>query len=105
MTEAGFVGDETLGGQAVEHLAGRTTDVDFQLWITKGDKPVPLRVVITYKTTPEMPQFSANLSDWNFAPAADDPHFVFVPPTDAKPVAVMVPTDAPPAPPPHGARK
>lgn len=48
------------------HLAGRTATVDFQLWIADGDRPEPLRAVLTYKQAPGQPQFRADFSNWNF---------------------------------------
>jgi hypothetical protein len=92
VTEVALVDDETLAGKEVEHLAARSEDVDFQVWVANGDEPVPLRVVITYKSAPGQPQFWANLTDWNFSPPVDKSAFAFVPPSDARPVAFMVPT-------------
>jgi hypothetical protein len=91
VTDIALVDDETLGGKDVEHLAARTDDVDFQVWIAQGNVPVPLRVVITYKNATGQPQFWANLTDWNFSPQRDRSAFTFVPPADARPVALLVP--------------
>jgi hypothetical protein len=98
VTEIALVDDETLGGRDVEHLAARTEEVDFQIWIAKGDESVPLRVVITYKNAPGQPQFWADLTNWNFSPQVDKSAFTFVPPADARSVAVMVPVGGEPAP-------
>jgi hypothetical protein len=98
ITDIALVDDETLGGKDVEHLAVRTEEVDFQVWIAKGDEPVPLRVVITYKKAPGQPQFWADLTDWNFSPQVDKSAFTFVPPADARSVAFMVPVGGEPAP-------
>jgi len=62
-------------GAPAHHLAARTDTVDFQVWIAAGDKPAPLRVVITYRKAPGQPQFWAQLSDWNLAPAISDATF------------------------------
>ena len=91
VTEIAAVNDETLAGRAVEHLAARAKNVDFQVWIATGEEPVPLRVLITYKFAAGQPQFSASLSDWNFHPKIDPSEFVFVPPAGAESVAFMVP--------------
>jgi hypothetical protein len=66
-------------------------DVDFQVWIARGDQPVPVRVVLTYKHAAGQPQFSAMLHDWNFHPAIDPELFAFVPAAGAERVAFMVP--------------
>jgi hypothetical protein len=96
--EIALVGHETLDGKAVDHIAARTDYIDFQMWITTGDQPVPLRAVLTYKHAAGEPQFAASLSDWNFAPAIDAATFAFVPPAGAEAVAFMVPAAGKPGP-------
>ena len=49
--------------------------MDFQVWVADGDKPAPLRVVITYRKAAGQPQFWAQFSDWNLAPAISDATF------------------------------
>lgn len=62
------------------HLAVRSDQVDFQLWIpTKGD-PLPRRIVITYKDAEGQPQFWADFNQWDLAPHVPDDFFVFTPP-------------------------
>jgi hypothetical protein len=43
-------------------------DIDWQIWIDTGPQLTPCKLVITYKTQPAQPQFSAVFTDWNFAP-------------------------------------
>jgi len=90
-TDVALVDEETVGGRAVDHVAARSAEVDFQVWIARGDQPVPVRVVISYKQASGHPQFSATLSEWNFNPTIDASAFVFSPPANATPVAFMVP--------------
>ena len=40
--------------------------MDWQLWIEHGKKPVPRKIVITYKKLPTQPQWAATFSDWRF---------------------------------------
>jgi hypothetical protein len=77
----------TVLGRPTHHLAARTNDVDFQVWVADGDQPVPLRVVITYKKSPGQPQFWAQFSDWNMAPAVNDATFAAQIPAGAQKVA------------------
>lgn len=91
VTEIALVGDETLAGKPVKHLAARTDYLDFQMWVAAGDEPVPLRAVLTYKNATGQPQFWATLSDWNFHPQIAPSAFTFVPPAGAESVAFMVP--------------
>jgi len=77
----------TVLGRPTHHLAARTNDVDFQVWVADGDQPVPLRVVITYKKSPGQPQFWAQFSDWNMAPSVNDATFTTQVPAGAQKVA------------------
>jgi len=61
------------------HLAARTDEVDFQIWIPAEGEPLPRRIVITYKNDDGQPQFWANFSDWNLAPNPSESLFAFSP--------------------------
>ncbi|SEP09650.1 hypothetical protein SAMN02990966_03947 [Rhodospirillales bacterium URHD0017] len=91
VTDISLVEQAAVDGKPTDHLAARTDDLDFQVWIATGDAPVPLRVVITYKKDPGQPQFRATLGQWNFNPKIDPESFTFVPPAGAERVAFMVP--------------
>jgi hypothetical protein len=82
-----YVEKTTINGSSSHHLAARTDTVDFQMWVADGDQPLPQRVVITYKNANGQPQFRAQLSDWNLAPAIEDATFVATPPDGAQKVA------------------
>jgi hypothetical protein len=77
------VGPSQVGGTTCEHYAFRQDDVDWQVWIQKGDFPLPRKVVITTMTDPARPQSSA-VYTWNLAPSVNEPAFTFDPPSDAK---------------------
>jgi len=78
-----YVEKTSLYGAPAHHLAARTDSVDFQIWVADGDKPLPQRVVITYKKDKAQPQFRALLSDWNLAPAVSDATYSVKPPEGA----------------------
>lgn len=99
VTEVDYVEYSTMCAVPCHHIAARTESTDFQVWISAGQSPVPLRVSITYRGVAGEPQFRAELSDWNFAPAADDAVFAFSAPADARKIAFAVDL----APPPKGA--
>lgn len=73
----------TLGVPA-DHIVGRTATVDFQLWIAEGDRPLPVRAVLTYRNAPGQPQFRADFADWNFDIEPLESLFTFTPPEGAK---------------------
>jgi hypothetical protein len=80
VTLAVVVGKSVVGGVTCDHLLFSRPEVDFQLWIADGDKPWPLKYVVTETGTPERLSVTTFLSDWNTAPAVDDALFQFVPP-------------------------
>ena len=81
--EATLVGASSIGGVAVDHFAYRQDDVDWQIWIAQGTRPLPLKLVITTKADPAQPQFTAMLR-WDTRARFDDAIFQFVPPSNAR---------------------
>ncbi len=82
-----YVEMTSIHGVPSHHLAARTDTVDFQIWVADGDKPLPQRVVITYKQAAGESQFRAQFSDWNLAPAISDATFQARPPAGAQKIA------------------
>ena len=82
-----YVEKTTMHGVPSHHLAARTDTVDFQVWVADGEQALPLRVVITYRKSAGQPQFRAQLSDWNLAPALVDATFAAALPAGAQKVA------------------
>jgi hypothetical protein len=62
------------------HLAGRTGQIDFQVWIPEAGDPLPRRLVITYRDEEGQPNFWAEFMNWNLAPAISAADFTFMPP-------------------------
>jgi hypothetical protein len=87
LTSGHFVGATKVDGQEADQYAFRQSGVDWQIWIAKGDKPVPLRVVIVASGDPARPQFEANLS-WDTAPQFAADTFAFTPPAGAKAIQI-----------------
>ena len=85
-----------LGGPA-HHLVGRTDTVNFQVWISDGDQPLPQRIVLTYPAATGQPQFRAQFSAWNLSPEPAAALFTFTPPADTTriPFAAALPKNAP----------
>jgi hypothetical protein len=79
-----------LTGEPTDHLAVRTKDVDFQIWITQGEKPLPRRIVLTYKNFRGDPQFRADFSNWNLGARNVIGPFAYSPPKDAEQVPMLV---------------
>jgi len=68
------LGSGVIGGTECDHLAFRTKEVDWQIWIAQGAQPYPCRYVITAKDVDQAPQYSVQLRDWKTGSkvAADD---------------------------------
>ena len=62
------LGLNDVNGRSCRTLAFVEKDIDWQIWIDAGPQLTPCKLVITYKTQPAQPQFTAVFTDWNFAP-------------------------------------
>jgi hypothetical protein len=80
------LGSGVIGGTECDHLAFRTKEVDWQIWIAQGEHPRPCRYVITASQIDQGPQYSIQISDWKTGVdvVADD--YAFTNTTDAKKV-------------------
>jgi len=86
-TTSGFVvGKAMIGGVKCDHLAFRGPEVDWQVWIADGDRPLPQRYVVTTKDLASHPEFTTVMSNWNASPNLSDASFSFTPPAGAKPI-------------------
>ncbi len=77
-------GTAYVNGVECHHLAFRAARVDWQLWVQTGDKPLPMKYVITSKWVTGAPQYSIRFRDWNTNPSIDAGRFEFTPPADAR---------------------
>ena len=79
-----YVEEAALGKRRCHHLAFRTAEVDAQIWIEDGDRPLPCRLVITYKREEGSPQFWAQFHDWDLSPKTPDRLFEYTAPEGAE---------------------
>ena len=107
--EGRHVGQGVVDGVECEHLAFRGVDVDWQIWIETGARPVPRKYVITSKTLAGAPQYTLRIKDWKTDAIADADAFVFKPPAGATKVdldaGAMLEFDELPLGTPAGAKK
>jgi len=73
-----------IAGVSCDHLALRGEVEDLQVWITRGDEPVPRRIVITHREIDGQPRFWAQFIEWDLSPGLADTTFTFSPPEGAK---------------------
>jgi hypothetical protein len=91
--EAKHIGRGVIDGVECDHLAFRNNDVDWQLWIEVGGKPIPRKYVITSKAVTAAPQYTLRIREWKTdVPVAADA-FTFKPPADAQKVDISALAD------------
>ena len=78
-----YHGIAMVGGVAAHHLAFRTDEIDWQIWIQSGAVSLPLKFVITTKWMTAAPQYSIRFRDWQTSVEAPDATFRFEPPSGA----------------------
>ena len=89
--EAFYVGPSTVGSFVCDHLSFRNANIDWQLWVQKGETPYIRKVVITYSNQPGIPQFVSYLQRWVVPGQINKDTFLFTPPENAERLSIMVP--------------
>lgn len=84
---ASRIGFARVNGQESDQYAFREGGIDWQVWIARGDRPLPLKVVITTRSDPAQPQFTSELT-WNLHPRFSAATFAFHPPADAHAIQI-----------------
>jgi hypothetical protein len=77
------IGRASIDGVDCHHLAFSQETIDWQIWVQSGPKPLLRKLVITYKTEPGWPQYTARFSQWNLGPRLSQRFFEFKPPAGA----------------------
>jgi len=83
-----YLGVHEAAGVPCHHLTFEQATIDWQLWIDAGADPLPRKLVITYKTEDEVPQYSVTIRKWNLAAQLPDALFHFTPPEGARRIDV-----------------
>ena len=88
ITSGIHLGPVTVLGVSCDHLAFSLGKVDWQIWIEQGKRPVPRKIVITYKDEEGTPEYTAIFTTWDFQTKLPDLLFNFDPPTGATKISV-----------------
>jgi len=83
-----YVGLEAIEGVPCHHLAFQGKDVDWQIWIEDGPRPLPRRYSITAKHDAGQPEFGIMLSQWEPHAALADSDFTFRAPAGAQQIGL-----------------
>ena len=84
-----YVEEAAVGKRRCHHLAFRTAEIDVQIWIEDGERPLPCRLVISHKREEGGPQFWAQFHDWDLSPKTPDSLFEYTPPEGAERLALQ----------------
>ena len=79
-----YLGIHEAAGFSCHHLAFEQATIDWQIWIDAGDEPLPRKLVISYKTEDEVPQYTVTITKWNLNAELSEDLFRFEPPEGAR---------------------
>ncbi len=92
VTDVKDLGSGVIRGVECDHLAFRTKEVDWQIWIAQGARPYPCRYVITSKKVTGWPQYTLDIRGWKAgAEAPSDPFKLEIPPSAQKLMPGQIP--------------
>jgi hypothetical protein len=77
------LGSGVIRGVECDHLAFRTREVDWQIWIAHGDRPYPCRYVVTSTKVAGFPQYSIDIRAWKTGAEVASDDFSFTAPAGA----------------------
>ena len=83
------LGSGVIGDVECDHLAFRTDEVDWQIWIAHGDHPYPCLYIITSRAITGAPQYSIHVRDWKTGDAVAVEDFTFTNSTNAEYVEIV----------------
>lgn len=72
VTVAHYVGVHDVEGILCHHVVLHRDDLDLQVFVEVGDKPLPRKLVFEYPGKLGSPQYTASITEWSFEPPAAD---------------------------------
>jgi len=86
---ATYLGLHTAGGVSCHHLLWIEPEVDVQVWIEAGERPLPRRIVIDHKNLPGSPRYNVTLANWDLSASLADEVFSFTPPVGSEEIPLV----------------
>lgn len=80
------LGSGFIRGVECDHLAFRTDETDWQIWITQGPQPRPMRLVISSAKIAGMPEYQVDIMNFKTGRAVSPVSYAFTPPRGSKKV-------------------
>jgi hypothetical protein len=93
ITAASDLGASMIKGVTCDHYAFRQPEVDWQIWIERGTKPLPRKLVVTTVTEKIQPEHEMVMT-WNLDVQPTEQSFAFVPPHGAQRIEFAKAVDA-----------
>jgi hypothetical protein len=83
-----YVGATMVGGVDCDQYAFQQGDVDWQIWISHSDEPLPMKMLVVSRNRPSHPQFESTLH-WVKNLAYDDATFALHPTAGAVAIDIV----------------
>jgi hypothetical protein len=84
VTAGRVVNTVTIDGAPHDHLFfSQPPGIELELWLSKDQKALPRRLIVTYRSLPGEPNFIAAFANWDLNAHPSDADFTFQPPADA----------------------
>ncbi len=84
-----YLGISVVDGKECYHIAAKTPDNTWQLWIEKSIYHLPVRLVVVYDGVPEHPQYQADFENWNLNAFVHRGLFEFMPPPGSDEIKML----------------
>lgn len=88
ITGASYIGVAKVDGVDTDQYAFRQPGLDWQIWIQRGEKPVPKKLVLTTTDDRARPERTVELS-WELGVRHPDSDFAFTPPKDSQQIKLV----------------
>jgi hypothetical protein len=92
LTSGFVVGPAMVEGSACQHLAFRTPESNWEIWI-EDKSALPRRLLVTYTTVANFPRLGVEFSGWSLTPKLAAGTFEFTKPAGAKPIDFRAATE------------
>ena len=90
LTSAILLGQARIDGVETDHYAFRQPGLDWQIWIERGRRPLPRKLVLTTTDDDRYPQHAVQMQ-WDLTPSNEDRVFTFKPPPGSARIAIARP--------------
>jgi hypothetical protein len=84
VTYSRYLGLHRAAGRLCHHLVFAQPTIEWQMWIDAGERPLPVKMIITYVREPGEPQYTATFAKWTLSPQVPDTLFQFDAPEGAE---------------------